>query len=104
MIRCGQKGFCLDSICQVNELQADLTKLQSAQVSLQLEQKELKKKQRRSERYYTNKQTKDSESQNDSVHGDDVEMVGDVSLPEDFTPDDRSEEGWCFIIFIQCNL
>lgn len=83
----------LNATTEVNELQADLTKLQSAQVSLQLEQKELKKKQRRSERYYTNKQTKDSESQNDSVHGDDVEMVGDVSLPEDFTPDDRSEEG-----------
>ena len=78
---------------QVNALQADLTKLQGQQVSLQLEHKELKKKQRRSERYYTNKQTKDTGSQNDSVQGDDVEMVGDVSLQDELTPDDRSEEG-----------
>lgn len=60
-------------------------------MSLQLEHKELKKKQRRSERYYTNKQTKDSGSQ--SVHDDDVDMVGDVSLQGELTPDDRSEEG-----------
>lgn len=81
-------------VCQINELQADLSKLQSQQVSLQLEQKELRKKQRRSERYYTNKQTKDSASQNDSVQGDDVEMVGDVSLQDELAADDRSEEGW----------
>ena len=80
------------NIHQVNELQADLSKLQSQQVSLQLEHKELKKKQRRSERYYTNKQSKDG-SQNDSVQGDDMEVVEDVSLQEEFTPDDRSEEG-----------
>ena len=61
-------------------------------MSLQLEHKELKKKQRRSERYYTNKQTKDSQST--SVHEDDVDMVGDVSLQGELTPDDRSEEGW----------
>ena len=77
---------------QVNELQADLSKLQSQQVSLQLEQKELKKKQRRSERYYTNKQSKD-DSHNDSVQGDDMEVGEDVSLQEEYTPDDRSEEG-----------
>ena len=82
-------------VCQINELQADLSKLQSQQVSLQLEHKELKKKQRRSERYYTNKQTKDSGSQSTSVHDDDVDMVGDVSLQGELTPDDRSEEGWC---------
>lgn len=82
-------------ILKVNALQADLNKLQGQQVSLQLEHKELKKKQRRSERYYTNKQTKDGGSQNDSVQGDDVEMVGDVSLQDDLTQeDDRSEEGW----------
>ena len=81
-------------VCQINELQADLSKLQSQQVSLQLEHKELKKKQRRSERYYTNKQTKDSGSQSTSVHDDDVDMVGDVSLQGELTPDDRSEEGW----------
>lgn len=83
----------LNATNEVNALQADLTKLQGQQVSLQLEHKELKKKQRRSERYYTNKQTKDTGSQNDSVHGDDVEMVGDVSLQDELTPDDRSEEG-----------
>lgn len=82
-------------ILKVNALQADLNKLQGQQVSLQLEHKELKKKQRRSERYYTNKQTKDGGSQNDSLQGDDVEMVGDVSLQDDLTQeDDRSEEGW----------
>lgn len=63
-------------------------------MSLQLEHKELKKKQRRSERYYTNKQTKDSGSQSTSVHDDDVDMVVDVSLQGELTPDDRSEEGW----------
>jgi len=83
----------LNASTEINELQADLSKLQSQQVSLQLEQKELRKKQRRSERYYTNKQTKDSASQNDSVQGDDVEMVGDVSLQDELAADDRSEEG-----------
>ena len=62
-------------------------------MSLQLEHKELKKKQRRSERYYTNKQTKDSGSQSTGLHDDD-DMVGDVSLQGELTPDDRSEEGW----------
>ena len=85
-------------VCQINELQADLSKLQSQQVSLQLEHKELKKKQRRSERYYTNKQTKDSGSQ--SVHDDDVDMVGDVSLQGELTPDDRSEEGNCIHVHV----
>ena len=95
----------LHHVHQVNELQADLSKLQSQQVSLQLEHKELKKKQRRSERYYTNKQSKDSGSQNDSVQGDEVEMVGDVSLQDELTPDDRSEEGWYYVTcIIQCTL
>ncbi|XP_078378172.1 uncharacterized protein LOC144661321 [Oculina patagonica] len=83
----------LSATTEINELQADLSKLQSQQVSLQLEHKELKKKQRRSERYYTNKQTKDSGSQGNSVHDDDVDMVGDVSLQGELTPDDHSEEG-----------
>lgn len=83
----------LDFYSQVNDLQAEMSKLQSQQVSLQLEHKELKKKQRRSERYYTNKQTKDTGSQNDSIQEDDVEMVGDVSLQDEFTTEDPSEEG-----------
>lgn len=78
--------------CQINALQADLSKLQSQQVSLQLEHKELKKKQRRSERYYTNKQTKDLGSRGTSLHDDD-DMVGDVSLQGELTPEDHSEEG-----------
>lgn len=83
----------LDCYSQVNDLQAEMSKLQSQQVSLQMEHKELKKKQRRSERYYTNKQTKDTGSQNDSIQEDDVEMVGDVSLQDEFTTEDPSEEG-----------
>lgn len=79
---------------QINELQADLSKLQSQQVSLQLEHKELKKKQRRSERYYTNKQTKDSGSQGNGAQEDEVDMVADVSLQGELTPDNHSEEGW----------
>lgn len=89
-----EEARALNATNEVNALQADLNKLQGQQVSLQLEHKELKKKQRRSERYYTNKQTKDGGSQNDSLQGDDVEMVGDVSLQDDLTQeDDRSEEG-----------
>lgn len=88
-----EEARALNATTEVNELQADLTKLQSQQVSLQLEHKELRKKQRRSERYYTNKHTKDTGSQNDSIQGDDVEMVGDVSLQDEFEPDDPSEEG-----------
>lgn len=43
-----------------------------------MEQKELKKKQRRSERYYSNKATKDSEplKDNASNEGDEVEAEG----------------------------
>ena len=91
--------FCQDSssvvylLSQINELQSDLNKLQSQQISLQMEHKELKKKQRRSERYYTNKQTKDSGSQGNSVQEEDVDMVGDVSLQGDLSADDPSEEG-----------
>lgn len=83
----------LNATTEVNDLQAEMSKLQSQQVSLQLEHKELKKKQRRSERYYTNKQTKDTGSQNDSIQEDDVEMVGDVSLQDEFTTEDPSEDG-----------
>lgn len=56
---------------QVNDLQVELTKLQSHVVSLQMEQKELKKKQRRSERYYTNKGTKDVGSQKEVASSED---------------------------------
>lgn len=80
-------------LSQITELQSDLNKLQSQQVSLQLEHKELKKKQRRSERYYTNKQTKDSGSQGNSIQDEEVDMVGDVSLQGDLSVDDPSEEG-----------
>ena len=44
---------------KVGELQDELNDMQNQQVSLQLEQKELKKKQRRSERYYSNKTAKE---------------------------------------------
>lgn len=83
----------LNATAEINELQSDLNKLQSQQISLQMEHKELKKKQRRSERYYTNKQTKDSGSQGNSVQEEDVDMVGDVSLQGDLSADDPSEEG-----------
>lgn len=83
----------LNATAEITELQSDLNKLQSQQVSLQLEHKELKKKQRRSERYYTNKQTKDSGSQGNSIQDEEVDMVGDVSLQGDLSVDDPSEEG-----------
>ena len=89
----------------MTELQGDLGKLQSQQVSLQMEHKELKKKQRRSERYYTNKATRDAGSQNNSIPGDDVGDIVDVSLQEELTPEDRAEEGWlgvyCTLVCLQ---
>ena len=94
-------GCALYIVSKINELQSDLSKLQSQQVSLQLEHKELKKKQRRSERYYTNKRTKDSGSQGNSMQDEDVDMVGDVSLQGDLTPDDRSEEGTGFLLSLK---
>ena len=62
-------------LLQVNELQTELSKQQNQVVSLQMEQKELKKKQRRSERYYSNKASKDSDPLKDSAsnEGDEVE-------------------------------
>lgn len=58
-----------------------------------MEYKELKKKQRRLERYYINKQIKDFGLQGNSVQEEDVDMVGDVLLQGDFLVDDFFEEG-----------
>ncbi|XP_031559118.1 uncharacterized protein LOC116295451 isoform X2 [Actinia tenebrosa] len=61
---------------EVNSYQAELSKLQNDQVSLQIEQKDLRKKQRRSDRYYSNKEPKDSDSgEGENADGDRQEEV-----------------------------
>lgn len=64
------------SVIQVSELQQELVRVQNDQVSLQIEQKDLRKKQRRSDKYYSNKETRGSESGNgDDDRQDDQDTV-----------------------------
>lgn len=80
---------------KVSELQEALVRAQNDQVSLQLEQKDLRKKQRRSDKYYSNKETRGSESGN----GDTIE---DGSHGEDgvsTTEDGKILHKWLFCLF-----
>ena len=69
----------------------EMGKVQNQQVSLQLEQKELKKKQRRSERYYNNKTAKESSFGAPKVPGTGDE--GSEPSIDENTPDDGELSG-----------